>query len=136
MAALSLCFVDAIRIHRRNRFAVRSQGGGGGSCDAALDLCGKDEDGLMGEVAQGCQRGVCGGLCLDEGAWTCEVEPSGCSGWEGCAKLEQEASDPGVERALCAQLRGFACVETLGCCTEDDKPHMCVAYFIEPTREM
>jgi hypothetical protein len=69
--------------------------------------------GLCEDINDQCSAAFCNDFCLGDGLWTCSVK--GKEEWEGKVS-------PAESLALCAQIKGFACSESVDCCAKDDDP--------------
>lgn len=87
----------------------------------AADLCpGCSDDQAAGGACEdakaACKRNMCNPMCLG-GSFDVEVKVEGCSGWEGCKRLETEVKSPMVQGALRAQAIAHLCSEATKLCS-------------------
>ncbi|KAA0149056.1 hypothetical protein FNF27_07925 [Cafeteria roenbergensis] len=80
------------------------------------ESCSDDErsGGTCSDAKTACERNLCNPTCLGA-SFSIDVALAGCSGWEGCPKLEAEAADPATKRALNAQATAKLCKDVSLC---------------------
>eukprot|EP00743_Colponemidia_sp_Colp-15_P010776 GILK01011917.1.p1 GENE.GILK01011917.1~~GILK01011917.1.p1 ORF type:complete len:274 (-),score=30.25 GILK01011917.1:310-1131(-) len=93
----------------------------GGTVQQNCDPCYKAQKSpLCDRMEIQCMKTFCLPLCL-ELTWACDVEASGCSGWDKCEEFEKEVNSERVKKALCAQFKAEGCSRVVDCCSDENQ---------------